>query len=74
MAIQVKVINNKFELALRKFKRKVKDSGILHELQQRQFYVKPSAVNTSKKPLNLPLLYGFQFITFIYSPLNFFII
>ena len=48
MAIQVKVINNKFELALRKFKRKVKDSGILHELQQRQFYVIPSAVKRDK--------------------------
>ena len=48
MAIYVKVINNKFELALRKFKRKVKDSGILHELQQRQFYVKPSAIKRDK--------------------------
>ena len=48
MAIQVKVINNKFELALRKFKRKVKDSGILHELQQRQFYEKPSAIKRDK--------------------------
>ena len=49
MAIQVKVINNKYEFALRKFKKKVKDSGILHELQQRQFYVKPSAIKRDRR-------------------------
>ena len=49
MAIQVKVINNKYEFALRKFKKKVKDSGILHELRQRQFYVKPSAIKRDRR-------------------------
>ena len=49
MAIEVKVINNKYEFALRKFKKKVKDSGILHELQERQFYVKPSAIKRDRK-------------------------
>ena len=49
MAIKVKVINNKIEVALRKFKKKVKDSGILHELQERQFYVKPSAIKRDRK-------------------------
>jgi len=44
MAIEVQVKNNKFEFALKKFKKKVKESGILHELQQRQFYEKPSAI------------------------------
>ena len=39
----VKVTNNRFEYALKKFKKKVKETGILHELQQRQFYKKPSA-------------------------------
>jgi ribosomal protein S21 len=48
MSIYVKVTKNKFDFALRKFKRKVKDSGILHELQQRQFYVKPSAIKRDK--------------------------
>jgi ribosomal protein S21 len=48
MAIQVKVIDNKIEWALRKFKRKVKDAGILHELQQRQFYLKPSAIKRDR--------------------------
>ena len=49
MAIEVKVINNKYEFALRKFKKKVKDSGILHELQERQFYVKPSAIKRDRR-------------------------
>tara|TARA_B100000902_G_scaffold86931_1_gene91107 strand:- start:2899 stop:3096 length:198 start_codon:yes stop_codon:yes gene_type:complete len=49
MAISVKVINNKYEFAIRKFKKKVKDSGILHELQQRQFYVKPSALKRDRR-------------------------
>ena len=38
----VKVTNNRFEYALKKFKKKVKETGILHELQQRKFYTKPS--------------------------------
>jgi ribosomal protein S21 len=49
MAISVKVINNKYEFAIRKFKKKVKDSGILHELQERQFYTKPSAIKRDRK-------------------------
>tara|TARA_B100000131_G_scaffold233617_1_gene225512 strand:+ start:552 stop:749 length:198 start_codon:yes stop_codon:yes gene_type:complete len=48
MAIYIKVIDNKVEFALRKFKKKVKESGVLHELQQRQFYVKPSAIKRDK--------------------------
>jgi ribosomal protein S21 len=48
MSIYVKVIDNKIEFALRKFKRKVKDAGILHELQQRQFYLKPSAIKRDR--------------------------
>ena len=44
MSIYVKVKDNKFEFALKKFKKKVKESGILHEIQQRQFYEKPSAI------------------------------
>ena len=41
MAIYVKVIDGKIEYALKKFKKKVKDSGLLHEIQTRQFYEKP---------------------------------
>tara|TARA_R100000742_G_C4275330_1_gene95737 strand:- start:781 stop:978 length:198 start_codon:yes stop_codon:yes gene_type:complete len=49
MAIKVKVINNKYEFALRKFKKKVKEAGVLHELQQRQFYEKPSAIKRDRR-------------------------
>ena len=49
MSIKVKVINNKYEFVLRKFKKKVKEAGILHELQQRQFYVKPSAIKRDRR-------------------------
>ena len=54
MSIKVKVTNNKYEFALRKFKKKVKDSGILHELQERQFYVKPSALKRDRKAKGVP--------------------
>ena len=49
MAIKVDVKDNKIELALRKFKRKVKDSGLLLELREREFYTKPSDTKRAKK-------------------------
>ena len=49
MSIKVKVTNNKYEFALRKLKKKVKEAGILHELQQRQFYEKPSAIKRDRR-------------------------
>ena len=47
--IHVNVIDNKIEWALKKFKKKVKESGLLHELQERQFYVKPSLKRRKEK-------------------------
>ena len=41
--IEVKVKHNNIEKALSIFKRKVKDSKMLLELQQREYYEKPSA-------------------------------
>lgn len=40
----MKVINTKdnFEVTMRKFKKKVADSGILQTLRDREFYVKPT--------------------------------
>ncbi len=40
----MKVVNTKdnFEHMMRKFKKKVADSGILQELRDREFYVKPT--------------------------------
>ena len=49
MAIYVKVIDGRIEYALKKFKKKVKDSGLLHEVQTRQFYEKPSAIKREKR-------------------------
>ena len=49
MAIYVKVIDGKIEYALKKFKKKVKDYGLLHEIQTRQFYEKPSAIKREKR-------------------------
>ena len=39
---KVTVKNNKVEHALRILKKKVKDSGIMIELREREFYTKPS--------------------------------
>ena len=39
---KVTVKNNKIEHALRLLKKKVKDSGLLIELREREFYTKPS--------------------------------
>jgi len=38
----VTVKEGQFEKALRKFKKKVQDSGILDELRKREFYEKPT--------------------------------
>ena len=40
--LYVEVRNNNIEGALKKFKRKVKDSGLMVELRDRQYYEKPS--------------------------------
>ena len=40
--LKVIVKDNKIEYALRKLKKKVKDSGIMIELREREFYTKPS--------------------------------
>lgn len=40
--LRVEVRNNDVNFALRKFKKKVQEDGILQELRQREFYEKPS--------------------------------
>ena len=40
--LYVEVINNDFNYALRKFKKKVQEDGLLQEYKERQFYTKPS--------------------------------
>lgn len=40
--LHVEVRNGDFNYALRKFKKKVQEDGILQELREREFYTKPS--------------------------------
>ncbi|MBT4208351.1 30S ribosomal protein S21 [Candidatus Woesearchaeota archaeon] len=49
--LQVKVKNNNVEYALRLLKRKVKESGLLIELREREYYKKPSAKRAAQKKL-----------------------
>ena len=47
----VKVYNNNVEIALKKLKRKVKDSNLLFEIKKKAFFEKPSKVKREKKNL-----------------------
>jgi len=49
--LQVKVKKNNVEYALRLLKRKVKDSGLMVELREREYYTKPSVKKATKKKL-----------------------
>ncbi len=49
MSIFVKVHNNNIERALSKFKKKVKESKLMLELREREFYQKPSDIRKEKK-------------------------
>ena len=44
MAIKVVVKNNNVEKALSIFKRKIKDSNLMYELREREYYKKPSEI------------------------------
>ena len=49
MAIKVVVKNKNYEKALSIFKRKVKDSNLIFELREREYYKKPSAIRKEIK-------------------------
>ena len=49
--MEVKVKKNNVEFALRLLKRKIKDSGLMVELRERQYYKNPAAVRSEKKQL-----------------------
>ena len=51
MGLSVPVYHNNVELALKKLKRKVKNSGILLDLKRHSYYEKPSKVKREKKNL-----------------------
>ena len=45
----VLVVDNQVDKALRKFKKKIQDSGLLDELRQRETYEKPTTERKRKK-------------------------
>ena len=47
--LYVEVKNNNVEKALSEFKRRVKNSGLLKELKEREFYLKPSLVKRNRR-------------------------
>ena len=49
MSIKVVVKNNNVEKALSIFKRKVKDSNLMFELREREYYKKPSEIKKEIK-------------------------
>ena len=49
--LQVKVKHNNIEYALRLFKRKIKNEGLMVELRERQHYTKPSVKRATKRKL-----------------------
>ena len=49
--MQVKVKHNNIDGALRILKRKIKDSGLMVELRDRQYYKKPSAKRSEERKL-----------------------
>ena len=49
MSIKVVVKHNNVEKAISIFKRKVKDSNMMYELREREFYKKPSAIKKEIK-------------------------
>ena len=49
MGIKVVVKNNNIDKALSVFKRKVKESGMMYELREREFYKKPSDIKKEMK-------------------------
>ena len=51
--LSVTVYNNNVEEALKRLKRKVKNSNLLKELRERDFYEKPSVARRKRKKLRL---------------------
>ena len=49
--LAVKVYNNNIELALKKLKKKIKDSDLMFVLKKKSYYEKPSKVKREKRNL-----------------------
>ena len=48
VGLSVTVYNNNVEEALKRLKRKVKNSGMLQELRKKEYFVKPSVIKREK--------------------------
>ena len=51
MGLSVPVFNNNVEMALKKLKRKVKNSGMMLELKSKSYFEKPSKVKREQRNL-----------------------
>ncbi len=51
MGLSVPVYNNNVDIALRKLKKKIKNSDMMLELKKRAYYEKPSKLKREKKNL-----------------------
>ena len=51
--LHVEIKNNSVERALSEFKKGVKNSNLLKELRDREFYTKPSVIKRKKRKLRL---------------------
>ena len=51
--LYVDASNKSYERAISEFKRKVKNSNLLKELREREFYLKPSAARREKRKQRL---------------------
>ena len=51
MGLSVPVYNNNVELALKKLKRKVKDSNLFLDLKKKTYFEKPSKIKREKRNL-----------------------
>ena len=51
MGLSVPVFNNNVDMALRKLKRKIKDSDLFLKLKEKSYFEKPSKVRREKKNL-----------------------
>ena len=53
MGLSVPVYNNNIELALRKLKKKIKNSNLFLDLKKKQYYEKPSKIKREQKNLSI---------------------
>lgn len=49
--LSVTVFNNNVEEAIRRLKRKVKNSNLMQDLRDREYFVKPSVIKREKRNL-----------------------